>query len=193
MFNDNSIKAKKCYDDVCRLLVEYYVTTLNDIKVRLQKRVIDISQGDVWFWKLFNIPVYLFVMNYEDDSIAGCYYKRLTPKLTILKDKPVTDIIQAIHEEPFYSIDQSGLYRESDKFYGFYRDLRIDSIRCLYSMGAIYIDRDSSKFVYLDLLNDYAEVIHETVSSISSLRYLFQKNDKLQISYSRLWENIQKL
>lgn len=136
----------------------------------IDNKHVSISKADVSFWQLFNIPVFLFVLDFRDDTVNACYYKRISPSITRLQSEPTEDIIKAIHSEPYYKIDSGTLHSNSNPNFGFYRDLEVDTIRCMYNIGAIYIKRNQAKILYLDLLNEYPEQLRETVKSLIGIR-----------------------
>lgn len=148
-----------------------------------------INENDIDFWKLFTIPIYLFVLTHSGNDINGCYYKRLTPSLTRPEGTLFEDIKNKIKSEPYYKIDSNDLCEASNIDSGFYRDLSIDRTRCLYNMGAIYSPDGGTHKIYLDIVNDYVEQIQDTEDSISAIISIWEKDAKLK----RLYPNIGKL
>jgi len=145
-----------------------------------------LTNADISFWKLFNIPVYLFVLIYGGEHIPECFYKRLTPSITLSKDRLNNTVIEKIKREPFYKIDPQRVHERSNANYGFYRDLCIDSVRCMYNMGAIYARDSDAPILYLDLLNEYSYQIMGTVESINQLKRFMKDNSSLKANYPSL-------
>jgi len=168
-----------------QLLFGIQVKTRNDKSFRLIKEKSNlnllpeykssfiIKKDTLDYWRGFDFPVFLFVINIENEKI-NCFYKRYT---SILHGK------QKENEAPFYKVndDTSNFlaFIHTENFCGgFCRDLFLDSLRCQHNKGMLSgvnpqdlgLSHWKYDTLYKGVFDDYKKQIKETFDKYNRFR-----------------------
>lgn len=163
-------------------------------KYRIRGEFLQIDDRTLQYWKGLGMPVYLFVMLYNDSSNKGgqlnCFYKRFTAILTSTQKQ---------EDEYFFKVNDGSTFlaftTQNPRRYGFARDLFVDTMRCSYSKGSIsYISPRTigleqfpeENTVFLDLLTEYQVSVRHTYEKTRSfLDPVFRKNKASSVIEAR--------
>lgn len=128
------------------------------------KSSVSIKQETLNYWRGFNFPIFLFLINIKGKNI-NCYYRRYTPILHDLNKE---------NEVSFYEVNEGNnflAFIHTPTFCGgFCRDLFIDHLRCQHykgmlsgvdpkDLGLSYWKADR---LYKGVFDDYKKQIRET-------------------------------
>lgn len=128
------------------------------------KSNLTIKKETLNYWKGFNFPVFLFLINIKDKDI-NCFYKRYTP---------ILHGIETENEALFYKVDDKNKFLafiHTENFCGgFCRDLFFDHLRCQHNKGMLSgidpLDLGLSHWkegvLYKGVFDDYKKQIRET-------------------------------
>jgi len=136
-------------------------------KYEIKNSDLIIDDKTLYYWRTFNIPIYLFAICDEGKNL-NCYYKRFTTVLT-----GATNINKK--ETFFYKVNDGDSFKAfsdpQNRIGGFARDLYIDYIRCAYHKGAIiYLNArsiglnqypDKDWLVFKGIFKDYKDQIND--------------------------------
>lgn len=143
--------------------------------LREYKCSFSIKQDTLNYWKGFNFPVFLFLINIIDKGI-NCYYKRYT---SILHGK------QKENEAPFYEVNNGNkllAFKPEKNFCGgFCRDLFFDHLRCQHNKGMLSgvdpqdlgLSHWKRDVLYKGVFDDYKKQIRETFNKYNEYSKFF--------------------
>jgi len=130
------------------------------------------EENTLGYWRGFDFPVFLFVINIENKDI-NCFYKRYTP---ILHKK------EKENEAKFYKVNDKnkflGFIHEDNFCGGFCRDLFFDHLRCQHNKGMLSginpkdLGLSYWKFdtLYRGVFDDYKKQIRETLDKYNKYK-----------------------
>jgi len=143
--------------------------------LREYKSNFSIKQATLNYWKGFNFPVFLFLINKKGEDM-NCFYKRYT---SILHGK------QEENRESFYEVNDKNDFlafvHEKNFCGGFCRDLFFDHLRCQHSKGMLSginpqdlgLSYWKADVLYKGVFDNYKKQIRETFGKYNKFKKFF--------------------
>jgi len=134
-----------------------------------------IKKDTLDYWRGFDFPVFLFLINIEDKDI-NCFYKRYTPILHGKETEKEAVFYKANDKNKF-----SAFIHTQNFCGGFCRDLFFDNLRCQHNKGMLSgvnpqdLGLSYWKFdtLYRGVFDDYKKQIKETFDKYNKFRKFF--------------------